>query len=293
VGRAASLLRWDFFISYTQTDRAWAEWIAWLLEEDGHHVLVQAWDFVAGTNWVQGMQDGVGTASRTIALLSTNYLNSVYGGAEWQAAWAADPRGRGRKLLTVRIDDCPRPGLLGAVVGVDLFDVPETTARARLRAMVSQAVTGRAKPDTPPPFPPTGRAMPREARFPGAMPRVWHVPARNPNFVGRAEALDEMAAALTGRDAAAVVTVRGMGGVGKTQLVNEYAQRNASRYDVVWWIRAEEPASIADQFTQLAAQLGVGSDGDLRRVAGATSLPTSSRGCRRRRSLRVPPGTCW
>ncbi len=23
---------WDFFISYTQPDRAWAEWIAWLLE---------------------------------------------------------------------------------------------------------------------------------------------------------------------------------------------------------------------------------------------------------------------
>ncbi|MGH4014617.1 MAG: TIR domain-containing protein [Pseudonocardiaceae bacterium] len=25
---------WDFFVSYTQADRAWAEWIAWLLEED-------------------------------------------------------------------------------------------------------------------------------------------------------------------------------------------------------------------------------------------------------------------
>ena len=31
---------WDFFVSYTQTDRAWAEWIAWVLEEDGHRVLV-------------------------------------------------------------------------------------------------------------------------------------------------------------------------------------------------------------------------------------------------------------
>src|SRR6185312_4922076 len=49
---------WDFFISYTQADRAWAEWIAWILEEDGHRVLVQAWDFVPGTNWVQGMQAG-------------------------------------------------------------------------------------------------------------------------------------------------------------------------------------------------------------------------------------------
>jgi TIR domain len=32
----------DFFVSYTQVDQAWAEWIAWLLEEDGYRVLVQA-----------------------------------------------------------------------------------------------------------------------------------------------------------------------------------------------------------------------------------------------------------
>ena len=69
---------WDFFISYTQADRAWAEWIAWILEEDGHRVLVQAWDFVPGTNWVQGMQAGTRDAARTIAVLSADYLESVY-----------------------------------------------------------------------------------------------------------------------------------------------------------------------------------------------------------------------
>jgi TIR domain len=41
---------WDFFVSYTQADRAWAEWIAWILEEDRYRVLVQAWDFVPGSN---------------------------------------------------------------------------------------------------------------------------------------------------------------------------------------------------------------------------------------------------
>ena len=72
----------DVFISYTQADRAWAEWIAWILEEDGRRVLIQAWDFVPGTNWVQGMQAGTRDASRTIAVLSREYLTSVYGGAE-------------------------------------------------------------------------------------------------------------------------------------------------------------------------------------------------------------------
>lgn len=74
---------WDFFISYTQADRAWAEWIAWVLEEDGHKILVQAWDFAPGSNWIQGMQAGVTRAARTIAVLSPAYLESEYGTAEW------------------------------------------------------------------------------------------------------------------------------------------------------------------------------------------------------------------
>jgi hypothetical protein len=27
---------WDFFVSYSQADQLWAEWIAWSLEEDGY-----------------------------------------------------------------------------------------------------------------------------------------------------------------------------------------------------------------------------------------------------------------
>ena len=54
-----------------------------------------------------------------------------------------------------------------------------------------------------------------------------------------------------------VTSVRGMGGVGKTQLANEYAYRHATDYDVVWWIAAEEPALIPYQFTALAIRLGL------------------------------------
>jgi hypothetical protein len=48
-----------------------------------------------------------------------------------------------------------------------------------------------------------------------------------------------------------------MGGVGKTQLANEFTYRRASDYDLVYWIAAEESASIADQFAALAAALGL------------------------------------
>jgi hypothetical protein len=35
----------DFFISFNKADRAWATWIAWVLEEAGYSVFFQDWDF--------------------------------------------------------------------------------------------------------------------------------------------------------------------------------------------------------------------------------------------------------
>ena len=40
--------------------------------------------------------------------------------------------------------------------------------------------------------------------------------------------------------------------MGKTQLATEFAYAHAGDYDLVYWIAAEEPATIPDQFTALA-----------------------------------------
>lgn len=163
---------WDFFVSYTQADRGWAEWIAWQLEDAGYRVLVQAWDFVPGSNWARGMDDGVRMSARTVAVLSGAYFRSVFGTAEWQAAWAADPLGEQRKLLVARVEDCPRPGVLAQVVGIDIFDRSQDQARTVLLQAAELAITGaRAKPPTPPPFPadtaPSAGGHGRHGRNPG------------------------------------------------------------------------------------------------------------------------------
>ena len=49
----------------------------------------------------------------------------------------------------------------------------------------------------------------------------------------------------------------GLGGVGKTQLAVEYAHRHHADYDLVWWLRAEQPATLAGDFAALAAPLGL------------------------------------
>ena len=43
--------------------------------------------------------------------------------------------------------------------------------------------------------------------------------------------------------------------MGKTQLVTEYAYRYAGEYEVVWWLRAEEPATLASDYNLLAREL--------------------------------------
>jgi hypothetical protein len=150
----------DFFVSYTHIDESWAEWIAWQLEERGYRVLVQKWDFVPGGNWAAQMHKGMSSAARTVAVLSPDYLDSVYGTVEWQAAWAADPAGEQRKLLVVRVRECARPGVLTTVIGTDLYGIAEDAARRRLLESVEKALAGRAKPSKQPPFPGTRPLFP-------------------------------------------------------------------------------------------------------------------------------------
>src|ERR1022692_4746752 len=44
--------RKDFLLSYNHADRAWAEWIAWQLEQAGYSVVIPTRDFAPGSNFV-------------------------------------------------------------------------------------------------------------------------------------------------------------------------------------------------------------------------------------------------
>src|SRR4249919_353427 len=76
-----------FFISYTGADKAWAEWIAWQLEAAGHSVVLQAWDFRPGANFVLGMQRATERAERTVPVLSPSFLAARFTQPEWAAAF--------------------------------------------------------------------------------------------------------------------------------------------------------------------------------------------------------------
>src|SRR5262252_4207582 len=106
----------DFFVSYTHTDRPWAEWIVWRLEHAGYRTIAQFRDFPPGSNFILEMQNAAEKPKRTIAVLSEAYFRSKFTQPEFAAALAQDPTGLNRKLLPVRISPCQPQGLLRGIV---------------------------------------------------------------------------------------------------------------------------------------------------------------------------------
>jgi nucleoside phosphorylase len=81
---------------------------------------------------------------------------------------------------------------------------------------------------------------------------------RNRNFTGRSSLLDKLRKDLTtGQYTALTQAVTGLGGVGKTQLALEYAYRHIDDYEVIWWVRSEDPAILANDYIELADRLGL------------------------------------
>ncbi|MFI9202294.1 TIR domain-containing protein [Streptomyces sp. NPDC053048] len=174
----------DFFISYSPADERWAAWIAWTLEEAGYRTVLQAWDFVPGTNFVDFMDRGVSESVAVIAVLSRNYERSRYGRMEWQAALRADPDAPERRLITVRVEDIPVEGLLATITYVDLVGVQDTAAaRELLLTRVGHALDGRARPERHPRFP--GHPNDPTHAVPSAPPAPPDRQPGSPGWAGR------------------------------------------------------------------------------------------------------------
>ena len=240
--------RKDFFVSYTGSDRAWAEWVAWELENAGYTTVLASRDFNAGANFITELDRSLSESERVIALLSPDYLASPNAQAEWTSVFFKDPAGLG--LLPIRIREVELPGMLKSLVFVDLVGVGEKEARERLLKVASR---GRKAPLRQLAFP---SDQPKPERFPGSLPDIWNLPVpRALDFFGRDDTLVKLREALQRRERGSTVSITGLGGVGKTTLAAEYAYRYAADYDVVWWVRAENASVLAGDFSVLAGLL--------------------------------------
>ncbi len=147
----------DFFISYAENDRNWAEWVAFQLESVGYRVLIQAWDLAPGSSSVMDIEHAFSSSRRIVAIVSREFVRSQFAQAEWQTAQRADPSRATRRIIPVRVEETALPGMLAQIVGIDLWGLDEVTAREVLLAAIGAADTGRSKPTAPPSFPPPTR----------------------------------------------------------------------------------------------------------------------------------------
>lgn len=267
----------DFFVSYTEVNEPWAEWIAAELERAGYTTVVQAWDSRPGGDFVQMMHDGVSGAARTVAVLSPAYFASRFGESEWRAAFVKDPSGEQGVLVPVRVQPCEPPGLLASRVYIDLVDVDETTARRRLLAGVSprerpEAVVFPGGRNSEAGGSPAGDHAIRRARFPALGPQISNLPPRNRSFSGREELMSRLYTELQANALDAVLpvgAVYGLGGVGKTQLALEFAHRYRTDFDISWWIPASDPSTAASALAALAVRIGIQAGADQRALIDA------------------------
>jgi hypothetical protein len=88
---------------------------------------------------------------------------------------------------------------------------------------------------------------------------VLRLAPRPPVLAGREELLADLNARLGGGDGAGprTVVLSGLGGAGKTSMAVEYAHRHLDQVGVAWQFPAEDAATLAAGFADLAAQLGV------------------------------------
>jgi len=252
----------DFFISYNKNDQQWAEWIAFQLEKVGYEVVIQAWDFRPGGNFVLEMQKAAVNTRQTIAVLSEYYLEAEFTQPEWASRFAEDPRGEKRTLIPIRVSECQPPGMLATQIYAELVGLSEDAARTALLGALEE----RAKPEQSPPFPGVTTTT-TSPPFPGNAPKspkplIHNLPFRDIGslFKGRDDALQQLDDNLytTAGHATAIVaaqSIHGLGGVGKTRLAVEYAWRHAEQYSALLFVKADTPENLQADLAALCETL--------------------------------------
>jgi TRAP transporter TAXI family solute receptor len=154
------------FVSYSNTDKKWAIWVASALEAAGLAVQVQEWNSRPGDDYTKWINAQLAAARWTVALYSKAYFASEPCTWEWTAALDQ------KTLLPVRLEPVDPPKPLRNLVWVDLFDIYQEQARERLLHAVGKLVLPRIAAEFPgpatPPFPgkPARRTWFRRHRTP-------------------------------------------------------------------------------------------------------------------------------
>ena len=285
--------RYDVFVSHTwaPTDLAGIRPLVQALRHQGLEVFVDEQEVDRFARITTTITSGLAASKLLLAWYSVAYPKSQACQWELTAAYLAAQRAGdpAERILVVN----PEPGFdhlqpgelrdaLAAAVPGDQAGLTKLAEAVAARARQVKGPLGAVAPLAPP------RWLPVQGfgstRFVGRLPELWRLHA----------ALHPQTTRLTaGRAGPAVALVRGLGGVGKTLLAEEYALRFGAAYPGgVFWLRAygsheddrpttfEELAADHDrQIRAIAARLGlVVADRNPDEVQGALAAALQDRG---------------
>ncbi|UUN29151.1 FxSxx-COOH system tetratricopeptide repeat protein [Streptomyces sp. FIT100] len=236
-------------ISFAGFNRAWAAWIGDRLEQRGHRVTYLRWDPPPHTALADALGDLLLAPGKILVILSEWYFQlGPRTHTEWNEALRDVVVPAQDRFAAVNITSAVLPTATAVFAAPELW--PVAAAEAERRALAALGLPADRAGD------PARSAGPR---FPREDPEVWGgVPRRNVRFTGREQLLGDVYHQLQQAErGAAVCTLYGMPGVGKTQLAAEYVYRFGSEYDVVWWVPADKRATFREQLAKLAPALGL------------------------------------
>ena len=219
----------------------------------GKQGLIEIWDkgdIAAGADRTRAADARLAAADIILLLISPDFLASDYvGGVELERALA---RHEARTALVIPVILRPclwQRGAFAKLQALPTDGEPVTSGKWPSQdaafLVVAEGIAEHIE----------RRRAEVAARPDSAAAPIWRVPyRRNVSFTGREGLLEELHRALT-RGAAVALT--GLGGIGKTQLALEYAYRHRDQYRVVWWVRADDEATLAADYAGLATALGL------------------------------------
>lgn len=264
----------DFFVSYSSSDKDWAEWIAYQLEANGFTTIIQAWDWGPGSNFIWEMQKAARDCERTIIVLSPAFLSAIYTQPEWTQAFRRDPTGEKRILIPVRVKECELEGFFGPLVYIDfLKEKPPEDSDLRshlIKALIEGVNLDRKKPTTEPPLPTLLRTVPSVAdAVAGPQPSkkvsaeiISHNQSHDDIFgEGRKEVVIELEKEWL-RSRRVVALLQGFPGTGKTRLASSISFPRWVTLDPVQ-VGVDSEDREADLLMDLATSLDLKGFGDL------------------------------
>ncbi|MFE7838519.1 FxSxx-COOH system tetratricopeptide repeat protein [Streptomyces sp. NPDC057474] len=239
----------DVYVSFVPQDRSWANWAGAVLEQAGFKVHLAQEGMADGAQVRDEVERGVESASHTLFIFSDTYRRSSRFRTTWEAVYAESDR-RAHQLVAMQID--PQVSL-EAPFREQLVDMTrcETGEEGRDALLTwfgrsTESLTHSHFTGTEPELP----------RFPNTEPLVFGIPLRTSSFTGRTQLLEEIREKLS-KDETHALVLKGMSGVGKTLLAQEFAHRYQSDYDIVWHIQAEQKILAVERYAAMAEELGL------------------------------------